>query len=227
MNSKTKYIIPVFVVAVVFALVFVSVTPSTMAQGGDHGKWRHHHHTTIAEGFTGTITIPQEMTRETHAELKNKVTVSLGQAVLIAESNGVTDAMKASIGVVKDDNDNKYLVWKIISLDHDVESQTKTMNIFVVDAGDDSNFTSITETFGHSWMMKNDKIDRKIEKFQQKFSEPTGDAEVDAARAQFLDLLQQLGDAYANGDYEAAKSIREQLKELKQTVFSNMNSAHL
>ena len=92
--------------------------------------------------------------------------------------------------------------------------------------GDSTKFTSISKTFDHS-EMKRDKMDRKIEKFQQKFSEPTGDADVDVVRAQFLDLLQQLRDAYANRDSETAKSIKEQLKELKQTVFLNMRSAHL
>ncbi|WP_371503991.1 hypothetical protein [Nitrosopumilus adriaticus] len=232
MNSKTKYMIPAF--AAVFALMFVAALPGVMAEGGDYAKMGgdkyhkkgHGHKAILVEGFTGSIVIPAEMTKETHAELKSQVTVSLGQAVSVAESNGVTDAMKAKIGIAKDGEDNKFVVWKIISVDRDEESQTKTKNIFVVDAGDSTNFTSISKTYDHS-KMKGDKTDRKIEKFQQKFSQPTGDADVDAARAQFLDLMQQLRDAYENGDSETAKSIKEQLKELKQTVFLNMRSAHL
>ncbi|AJW70268.1 exported protein of unknown function [Nitrosopumilus adriaticus] len=232
MNSKTKYMIPAF--AAVFALMFVAALPGVMAEGGDYAKMGgdkyhkkgHGHKAILVEGFTGSIVIPAEMTKETHAELKSQVTVSLGQAVSVAESNGVTDAMKAKIGIAKDGEDNKFVVWKIISIDRDEESQTKTKNIFVVDAGDSTNFTSISKTYDHS-KMKGDKMDRKIEKFQQKFSEPTGDADVDAARAQFLDLLQQLRDAYENGDSETAKSIKEQLKELKDSVFLNMRSSHI
>ena len=232
MNSKTKYMIPVF--AAVFALMFVAALPNAIAEGGDYAKMggdKHHkkghgHKAILVEGFTGKIVVPEEMTKETHGELKSQVTVSLGQAVSVAEANGVTDAMKASIGIAKDGQDNKYVVWKIISVDRDEESQTKTKNIFVVDAGDSTNFTSISKTIDHS-KMKSDKIDKKIEKFQQKFTEPTGNADVDSARAQFLDLMQQLRDAYTNGDSETAKSIKEQLKELKQTVFLNMRSAHL
>lgn len=224
--------IPAF--AAVFALMFAVTIPTVMAEGGDYAKWggeKHHmkghgHKAILVEGFTGSIAIPAEMTKETFGELRDQVTVSLGQAVSVAESNGVTDAMKAKIGIAKGGEDSKYVVWAITSIDRDAESQTKTKNIFVVDAGDSTNFTSISKTIDHS-KMKGDKNDRKIEKFQQKFSEPTGDADVDAARAQFLDLLQQLRDAYTNGDSETAKSIKEQLKELKQTVFLNMGSAHL
>ncbi len=224
--------IPAF--AAVFALMFVAAIPNAMAEGEDYAKWggeKHHmkghgHKAILVEGFTGSIAVPAEMTKETHGELKDQVTVSLSQAVSVAESNGVTDAMKANIGIVKDGEDNKYVVWTISSIDRDVESQTKTMNIFVVDAGDSTNFASISKTIDHL-KMKSDKIDRKIEKFQQKFAEPTGDVDVDAARAQFLDLLQQLRDAHTNGDSDTAKSIKEQLKELKQTVFLNIKSPQI
>ncbi|MCV0366814.1 MAG: hypothetical protein K5798_06090 [Nitrosopumilus sp.] len=236
MNSKTKYMIPAF--AAVFALMFTVALPSVMAEGEDYAKWSgekdhkkgHHGNKAIqVEGFTGSIAIPAEMTKETHSELKNQVTVSLGQAVSIAESNGVTDAMKASIGIAKDGEGNKYLVWTITSMNKDTESETMTKNIFVVDAGDSTNFTTVTKTFDHSKMkeMKGEKTAKKFEKFQQKFSEPTGDADVDAARAQFLDLMQQLRDAYNNGDSDAVKTIHDQLKELKQKVFLNMRSSHL
>jgi hypothetical protein len=40
-------------------------------------------------------------------------------------------------------------------------------------------------------------------------------------------LMQQLRDAYNNGDTDAANSIQDQLKDLKQTVFLNMRSPHI
>ncbi|MGY5148740.1 MAG: hypothetical protein ACW9W3_01620 [Candidatus Nitrosopumilus sp. bin_68KS] len=234
MNSKTKYMIPVF--AAVFALMFVVAVPNAIAEGGNYAKMSedkhykgHGHKAILVEGFTGSIVVPAEMTKETHGELKNQVTVSLGQAVSVAESNGVTNAMKASIGIVKDGENNKYVVWTITSIDKDAESETMIKNIFVVDAGNADNFTTITKTFDHSKMreMHGEKMANKLEKYQQKFTEPTGDADVDSARAQFLDLMQQLQNAYNNGDSESAKSIHDQLKELKQKVFLNMRSAHL
>lgn len=230
MNTKTKYMIPVF--AAIFALMFVIATPYVMAEGADHAKWtgendqKRGHHVILVEGFTGTIQIPEEMTKETHEELKNQVTVSLGQAVSIAESNGLTDAMKASIGIAENGEGNKYVVWTIASMNKDVESETMTANIFVVDAGDATNFTTFTKTFDHSEMtdqMYGDKME-KFEKFQQKFSEPTGNADVDAARAHFLDLTQQLRDAIKNGDTETGQSIKKQLEELRPSFLNMRNS---
>ena len=232
MNTKTKYMIPAF--AAVFALVFV-FTPYVMAENGAPTMWedgtKHPRgpigpHAIQVEGFTGTIQIPVEMTPETHDSLKSQVKVSLSQAVSIAESNGFTDAMMASIGVVDNGADNKYLVWTISSMDKDVESETMTANIFVVDAGDAANFTTVTKTFDHSKMSEGihgDKME-KFGKFQQKFSEPTGNADVDAARAHFLDLMQQLRDAYKNGDTDAAESIKDQLHDLKQTFLDIKSS---
>jgi len=236
MNSKTKYMIPVF--AAVFALMFVVATPYVMAVGTDNVKWtgenyqnkgHHGHKAILVEGFTGTIVIPEEMTPETHDALKSQVTVSLGKAVSLAESNGVTDAMKASIGIAENGEGNKYVVWTVSSMNKDTESETMTVNIFVVDAGNADNFATVTKTFDHSKMTERMQGDMtaKFKKFQQKFSESTGDADVDAARANFLDLMQQLQDAYNNGDIDAANSIKDQLKELKQTTFLNMRSSHL
>jgi len=230
MKTKTKYMIPAF--AAVFALMFVVATPYVMADGTDKAKWagvkdmKRGHHAILVEGFTGTIQIPEEMTKETHDALKSQITVSLGQAVSVAESNGVTDAMKAGIGIAKDGEGNKYVVWTIISMNKDVESNTKTINIFVVDAGDATNFTTVTKTFDHSEMkekMHGDKME-KYEKFQQKFSEPTGNAEIDAARAHFLDLTQQLRDAIKNGDTETAQSLKKQLEELRPSFLNMRNS---
>jgi hypothetical protein len=229
MNTKTKYMIPVF--AAVFALMFVIATPYVMAEGADHAKWvgedqNRGHHVILVEGFTGTIQIPEEMTKETHDELKNQITVSLGQAVSIAESNGVTDAMKASIGIAENGEGSKYVVWTIASMNKDTESNTMTANIFVVDAGDATNFTTFTKTFDHSEMigkMHGNKME-KFEKFQQKFSEPTGNADVDAARAHFLDLTQQLRDAIKNGDTETVQSIKKQLEEIRPSFLNMRNS---
>ena len=230
MNGKTKYAIPVF--AAVFALMVAVAVPTVLAEGGDYAKWggekhfKKGHHGFMAipvEGFVGSIQVPEEKNIEAYESLKSQITVSLGQAVSVAESNGVTDAMMASIGMAKDDDGNKYVVWTIASMDKDSESKTMTANIFVVDAGDATNFTQVSKTFDPAKMMHGDKT-AKFEKFQQKFSEPTGDAEVDATRAQFLDLMQQLRDAYENGDTETAQTIKDQLKELKEDVFPNMRN---
>ena len=236
MNTKTKYMIPAFVA--VFAIMFVVATPYVMAENGDNANWegKKHHmgpkgpmgpHAILVEDFTGSIMLPDKMSPDTHDSLKSQVTVSLGQAVSLAENNGIEDAMKAGIGIVKDSDGNKYLVWTVFSMDRDEETGIITNNIFVVDAGDDTNFTTVTKTFDPSEMK--DKLptgdSEKFGKFGQFHSfAPTGDADVDAARTQFHDLMQQLREAYKNGDTDAAQSIKDQLQELKQTFLDVRNS---
>lgn len=234
MITKTKYIIPTF--AAVFALMFAFATPYVMAEDSkyekDGAKWGddkhfkkgHGHQMILVDGFVGSISVPQEMTKETHDKIKDQVTVSLGQAVAVTESNGITDAIKAGIGIAKNGDGNKYVVWTVTSISKDAE--TRTVNIFVVDAGDAENFATISKTFDHLKIKErmHENKTAKIEKFQQKFSEPTGDAEIDAAREEFLDLMQQLRDAYQSGDEESAKAIKEQLYELKQTFLDMRNS---
>ena len=229
MNTKTKYMIPAF--AAVFALIFALGPPSAMAVGGDYAKWggekhfKKGHHVILVEGFSGTILLPEEMSRDSRDALKEQVTVSLKDAVSVAEDNGFEDAMKAEIGIAKDGDGNKYLVWKVASMNKDSDSESVTANIFVVDAGDASNFATVTKTFDHfaKDRMHGDK-NAKFDRLQERFSQPTGDPDVDAARAQFLDLMQQLREAYSNGDTETVESLKEQLSELKQTFLDVRNS---
>lgn len=165
MNNKIKYAIPVF--AAVFVLTFVFAIPHIMAdsvdmnseedstEAGDQRTWKNGyqgHKTILVEGFVGSIPIPEERNNETYQLLREQMTVSLGQAVSVAESEGIADAIKASVGIVKDGEDNRYVVWKIVSRAMDTESETKTMNFFVVDAGNLENFATVTKTFDHSGM---------------------------------------------------------------------------
>jgi len=91
------------------------------------------------EGFVGSIEITEDADRKT---LKDKVTVSLSEA-----SAGL-DVQKAGLGVAVNENGDKYLVWKLVSVNKDSESGTVT--IIVVDAGDQDNTTSITKEFDKS-----------------------------------------------------------------------------
>lgn len=232
MNTKTKFMIPAF--AAVVALMFVFATPYVLADNADNGTWgdnkypkgQHGPPAIVIDGFSGAIQIPQEFTKESHDALKSQIKVSLSQAASVAEANGFTDAMMASIGIVDDGAGNKYLAWVVSSMNKDTESKTMTANIFVVDAGNAANFATTTKTFDHSMMKERMHGDdaKKFEKFQQKFSEPTGNADVDAARAKFLDLMNQLREAYSNGDTEKAQAVRVQLHDLKQTFLDMRNS---
>ena len=230
MNKTTKYEILAF--AAVSALVF-TLLPYVMADEGTPAMWGdgakhpmgHNGHmgdrAITVDGFVGSIQIPETVDNTTHDTLKSQVTVSLSQAVSIAENNGFVDAMRANMGIVKDSDGNKYLAWTVSSITKDATTNAVTENIFVVDAGNEANFASTTKTFDHSkWSekMSGDNTAR-FEQFKQKFSEPTGNADVDAARAQFLDLKQQLHDAIKNGDTATAQDIKKQLQELRPSLF--------
>ena len=154
--TKTKYLIPVF--AAVFALMFVVATPYVMADGGMWKDGTHamgpkdhmRHHVIVVDGFSGAITVPQEMTPEAHAALKSQVSVSLYDAAVVAKENGFTGATQAKIGIVDDGASNASVAWILSSKSRDVETNTMTVSIFVVDAGNADNFKTITNTFDHS-----------------------------------------------------------------------------
>ena len=244
MNQNSKYLIPAF--AAIFALAFV-FAPAVMADDletdddaydhdgenhftGDHGKWdeKSHHgpkgmmgpHVITIDGFSGAVALPQEMTKESHDALKDAITVTLSQAASIAEENGLTDSMMAHIGVVDDGEGNKYLAWIVSSMNKDDDTSTMTANIFVVDAGNASNFAQTSNTFDHFMMkdrMHGDKA--KFENHSQK-----SDTKFSETKTQFHDLIKQLRDAYKSGDSDAAQSIKDQLNELKQSFISMKNS---
>jgi len=149
MNRKTKFLIPTF--AAVFALAFVFVTPYVMAEGDyeGHSKWGAKHQgmnkAVTVDGFTGSIPIPEDFDKETMKALKEKVSVTLIDAATAAEDNGLSDVMKASIGMVKNENGDKYVAWILAGMS--IEDDTITKNIFVVDAGNAENTGSITKSF--------------------------------------------------------------------------------
>jgi hypothetical protein len=221
MNTKIKFIIPA--VAVTFAIIF-AISPMVMADKGGFAMWggqRHHNqgHGILIDGFAGNIAIPADITADTHDLLKSQVSVTLAQAVSTAEANGFTNAQRAGLGSVVDAQGNQFLAWIVTSAQKDATSGSVTTNIFAVDAGNADNFATTSQTFDHSMGKVGDRA-AMFEQFKQKFSEPTGDPTVDAARAHYLDLMQQLMDAKKNGDNDTANSIKSQLQELRQTFHS-------
>ncbi len=157
MKTARKYLIPAFVAA--FVLTFVIATPYVIAEGGDYGhaKWGAKHHkmhkvieVVLDEDKKWSIQLPEEFNKDAMKSLKEDVSVSLLDAANAAQSAGVDDVMKASIGIAKDQNGNKGVAWILASMNMDEESQTITANIFVVDAGDVTNTATTTKEFDHS-----------------------------------------------------------------------------
>lgn len=222
MNRKTTYLIPAF--AAVFALMFVFASPLTMAEysEGMHDKYigqklKKMHKVIEVEGFVGSIQITEDTDKQT---LKDQVSVSLSEA---AEGLNV---MGGHIGVAVNENGDKYLVWTLKSIEKDSESETVTATIYVVDAGDANNTTTITKEFDHTKFYGKFNHDDKnrvdmMDKIQKKFSEPTGDVDIDTTRATFVEKLQELKAALENGDSEKASELRDELKDLR-SEFGNI-----
>jgi len=218
MNRKTTYLIPAF--AAVFALMFTFATPLALAEysEGMYDKWsgqknQKMHKVIEVDGFVGSIQISEDVDRKA---LKDQVTVSLSEA-----ADGF-DVMGGHIGVAVNENGDKYLVWTLMSIEKDSESETATATIYVVDAGDASNTTTITKEFDRSEMngkFNHDGYKRAdITKKLERLSQPTGDADVDAARSTFVEKLQELKAALESGDSERASELRDELKDLRSEL---------
>jgi len=144
MKTARKYLIPAFVAA--FALMFAVATPFVMADYGDgYAKYHKKHWTVqVSNDFKG-IPIPEDAT---HQSLKDEINISLSQA-----ASKYPDAKKAKLGIAVNDN-GKYVVWKVIEMTMDSETNTKSMMIHVIDARADTLDSAATEDvqkeFDHS-----------------------------------------------------------------------------
>ena len=224
MNTKTRYMLPVF--AAVFALMFVVATPYVMAQpDGENHMWKdgakHHkkHMALKVEGFVGTLQITDDVDKKA---LKEQVTVSLSEA-----AQGL-DVQMASLGKAVNENDEKFLVWILVSMSTNPETETKTATIHIVDAANADNTAQVTKEFDRSMKDKAYRHDgamseKKLAKLEQKLAEPTGDADLDAAHAEFLNKIQELRNAIASGDSEKAQELAKELKELRNQ-FGNVRN---
>jgi len=214
MTTKTQYLLPTFVA--IFALMFVVATPYVAADEDDsrfaqqNGK---KHMPIQVEGFEGSIQITEDSNRQ---EIKSQITVSLSDAA--AE----LDVHKAHLGVVVNENDDKFLVWILANVEKDAESETAIATIYVVDAGDLSKTATITKEIDLSEKTRDGKRTRdgdgmanKIEILEERFSEPTGNEELDDLQTQFLEKIRELKEAHEEGDSDKVQELRKELKDLR------------
>lgn len=212
MNTKTKYLIPAF--AAVFALTFVMAAPYVMAEDDStgHPNWGEKHHrgpfALTAEGFTGTIQIPEDADRETMKNLKDQISVSLIDAATSAENAGVSDVIKANIGMVQNENGDKFVAWILAGII--TEGDTITRNIFVVDAGDSGNTAHIENQFDPT-MIK--------EKFAEHhpFKANFGNLD-DETKAEIQSAFQNLRGAKQSGDQDQIDQAKQTLKSLFESI---------
>ena len=219
MTTKTRYILPAFVA--VFALMFVAALPYVAADEAERPIAHYYgkkHMPIQVEGFEGSIPITEDSDRQ---ELKSQVTVSLSEA-----SDGL-DVYKAHLGAVVNENDDKFLVWILANFEKDSESGIVTATIYIVDVGDSTNTTQISREHDPS---TNDRkrmlggLANNIEKLEERFSEPTGNEELDGLRTQFVDKIRELKGANEDGDSDKAQELRQELKDLKDQL-KNLRSS--
>jgi len=217
MTTKTQYLLPAFVA--IFALMFVVATPNVAADEDDkrfaqqNGKKRM---PIQVEGFEGSIQITEDSDRQ---KIKSQITVSLSDAA------DVLDVYKAHLGVVVNENDDKFLVWILANVEIDAGSETAVTTLYVVDAGDPSNTAIITREIDPSEKTRDgertrggDRMADKIEKLKQKFSEPTGNEELDDLQTQFLEKIQGLKEAHKEGDSDKVQELRKELGDLREQL---------
>ena len=213
MNRKTTYLIPAF--AAIFALMFTFATPLAMAEYGEGmsdnsmgQKNKKMHKVIEVEGFVGSIVITEDDDR---ASLKDQITVSLSEA-----ASGL-DVMGGHIRVAVNENGDKFLVWALKSMERDAESQTTTVTIYVIDAGDVTNTTTVTKEID-LFEKQADRLDNKIDRLEDRFSESSGDTDIDTARTAFLEKLQELRAALESGDSDRVSELRDELKDLRSEL---------
>jgi len=217
MTTKTQYLLPAFVA--IFALMFVVATPYVAADEDDkrfaqqNGK---KHMPIQVEGFDGSIQITEDSDRQ---EIKSQITVSLSDA-----SDGL-DVHKAHLGVVVNENDDKFLVWILVNVEKDSESETAIATIYVVDAGDLSNTATITKEIDLFEKTRDgDGMANKIERLEERFSEPTGNEELDDLQTQFLEKIRELKEAHEEGDSDKVQELRKELKDLREQLIELRSS---
>ena len=128
----------IFTAIVAFALIF-AITPYALADSEDGSKtYKRHWAISIGEK-SGTLQITEDTNKE---ELVGKA-ISLEQAI-----DGYADVVRAHLGKAVNDSGEYYLVWKIISLNQDTESDTKIHTINVLDAGTGDLLTTVTKEGG-------------------------------------------------------------------------------
>jgi len=202
MNRKTKYLIPAF--AAVFAMMFVFAAPYVMAEDGDyHATWDGaKHHKKYRAIQIGELSGSEPVTKE-NAHDKMSETIAL----TVASSN-YPDVKKASIGIAVNDAGEKFLVWKLVSMNKN-DDGTKTATIYVVDALKGYEITTIEKSFDYTM----DGTKWYHHSMMSKYADLTPE-EREAKHAQFMEMKQ------------AFSSLSDEDKETIMTHFKEMKAEH-
>ncbi len=197
--------IPAF--AAVFALMFTVAAPYVMAEGGDYSKWDGTtHHKKHMKIQIGELSGSEAVTRETiHDKMDNTIALSVA-------SYNYDNVKKANLGMAVNNAGEKFLVWKLISMNKN-DDGTKSMTIYVVDALKGFEITTIEKSFDYS----NDDSKWSHHGMESKFADLTPE-EREAKYAQFQEMKQ----AFSSISDEDRETIMIHFKEMK-TEFASMS----
>ena len=121
---------------VVIVLIFGS-TGTVMAESQDGSKYTGHWTVSIGDKL-GSLQITEE-------------NIESQKLLAISEETAITNypnVIKAHLGIAVNNNGENFLVWKIVSVESDTESDTKIHTIYVLDAGTGDLLTSMTKKGG-------------------------------------------------------------------------------
>jgi len=114
--------------ATMIAVVLVFGAASAVMADSEEGAKSYKRHWAVPIGdATGSLEITEETSK---SELKDQAK-SLDELDL----SDYPDITKVRLGKAVNDKDQYFLVWKLMSVDHDEESDTRIKTIYVLDAG--------------------------------------------------------------------------------------------
>ena len=194
--------IPVF--AAIFALIFVFATPYVVAEGGDYSKWDGtSHYKKHMKIQIGELSGSEAVTRENaHEKMDDIIALSVA-------SYNYPNVKKANIGIAVNDAGEKFLVWKLVSMNKN-DDGTKTATIYVIDALKGYKITTIEKSFEHSSM---DGAKWYHHTMMSKYADLTPE-EREAKHAQYKEMK------------EAFSSLSDQDKETIMTHFKEMKAEY-
>jgi len=209
MNAKLAIPTMIALVAVV-ALAL----PSVMAESGSEDKsWKHgdKHHKMYKIVQVGVYDTSNSLVI---TEDSNKRSLK-GDAISLSKAANELDVQKAKLGKAVNDAGEKFLVWKLSSIDKAEDSETVSVTIYVIDAKSGVTVTTIQKEFDPS--MKHQRHgDGKWSKMQGHYGDLTAE-ELAEKKAQYKEMKQAF-DALSQEDRDALKSHFRDMKGQHQDL---------
>ncbi len=202
---KAKIAIPTMIALV--AVVALAL-PSVMAESGsEYNPWKHgvkhdKMHKTVQVGEYDTVN-SLKITVDSDKRTLKASAISLSQA-----AEGL-DVQKAKLGVAVNDAGEKFLVWKLFSMDKAEDSDTVSVTIYVIDAGTGDKVTTIEKEFDHS-MKYQRHGDDKWSKMQGHFGDLSSEQ-----RAEKMSKFKEMRQAFDSLSEEDRETIKSHFRDMK------------